>query len=259
MNKPFPIVGIVCVLCVLVSEGICEDLLPRNRSLIANTGFLVPAVANAPGLNGAFFRTRVKLYNPTDHGFSINVVVMDGVGGEVLKSINIGSKNYLVWDNFLSEVMGYSGGGALLFRSVNGAPADKFTLSCEVYTDSFGGRYTTSVPTIETIVGSPPSSPPSYSNVGIRIDSQQRMNVGCVNPNVTSASVTMLLYDETAQLLTSLTLDMPPFSWKQVPLSASVNNGNIVWSAPNGTFPYVVSVNNTSNDGTLEMAQAYVP
>jgi hypothetical protein len=237
------------------------DLIPVKKSQIASTSFVVPAVANDTGENGAFFRTRIKLFNPTDHAYSINVLVMDPAGGQILKSLEVAANKYYRWDDFLGQFLGFSGGGALLFQSASGISSnDRFTLRCELYTDSAGGRHTTSVPAIELKAAGPSESPtPSWSNVGVTINSGQRMNLGCVNLNAKAISVVAYLFSNAGSLLKSVTLTLPGFSWKQVALDANVNNGNIVWSAPNATYPYIVSIDNTSNDGTLEMAQDYTP
>jgi len=237
------------------------DLIPVKKSEVASTSFLVPAVANAPGLDGSFFRTRIKLFNPTDHAYSINVLVMDPAGSQVLKSLEVAANKYYRWDDFLGQFLAFSGGGALLFQSASGvSSSDKFTVSCEIYADSAGGRHTTSVPTVELIAASPSDSPTrSWSNVGVTINSSQRMNLGCVNLSAASTSVVASLFSNAGSLVKSVTLSLPGFGWKQVALDANVNNGNIVWSAPNATCPYIVSIDNTSNDGTLEMAQQYIP
>ena len=241
------------------NSQVASDLIPFKKPQIATTTVLLPAVANAPGLHGAFFRTRIKLFNPTDHAYSINVLVMDPAGGQALKSLHVAGHEYYRWDDFLGQFLEFSGGGALLFQSASRAPSDKFTLSCEVYTES-GGRHSISVPTIELGAASRSDSPTSsWCNVGVTINSSQRMNLGCVNLNAASVSVVAYLYSNAGSLLKSVILSLPGFSWKQVALEADVDNGNIVWSAPSGTRPYIVSIDNLSNDGTLDMAQDSVP
>ena len=97
-------------------------------------------------------------------------------------------------------------------------------------------------------------------NAGITVNASQRTNIGCYNPWVdVDVSVLALVYSSDGRLVQTITFDLPPESWKQLPVGATVTNGFVRWSSTLPVYQYAVEVDNLSNDGSLNLAIEYAP
>ena len=103
------------------------------------TRWVIPTMANSPGRHGAYFRTKVILWNfDSDLDLTIRLYGPSGLVAQRNRLMEV--NNYWAWNNFLEEVFNYQGAGAVEFSG--NAP---FTVSAEVYTTSPNGTYTTVV------------------------------------------------------------------------------------------------------------------
>lgn len=167
---------------------------PEARSAaFAHTTHMVRTMANSPGARGAFFKTKVDIYNPTPFAYSIYATLYDHAGKVETRSIRIEANETLTFENFLDEVFEYRGAGAVQFNSVDppGGSGDfHFSVYAEVYTDSSNGRYSTVVAghgTTSWFAGytdiSADANRPKRTVVspGITVNSRQRVNIGLWN------------------------------------------------------------------------------
>ena len=210
------------------------------------TRWVIPTMANSPGREGAYYRTKVILSNfDSDLDLTIRLY---GPGGLVARrNRSIKANFYWTWNNFLEDIFDYRGAGAVEFSG--NVP---FTVSAEVYTTSSQGKYT-------TVVHNGPTPLTPYSSgaasVGVvAVDRSTRTNVGVFNNSNQSQTVTARIYypgsdsDDPDQ---TLTFSLPPKGWAQKSVSARGERGYILWRIPREAYPWVVSVDNRSNDGTL--------
>ena len=206
--------------------------------------WVIPTMANSPGREGSYYRTKVILSNfDSDLDLTIRLY---GPGGLVAtRNRSITANYYWTWNNFLEEIFDYRGAGAVEFSG--NAP---FTVSAEVYTTSSQGKYTTVVHN-----GPAPLTPYSLgaASVGVvTVNGFTRTNAGVFNNSNRSQTVTARVYytasDDPDQ---TITFSLPPKGWAQKSVSARGERGYIYWRIPREAYLWVVNVDNRSNDGTL--------
>ncbi len=231
------------------------------RLQAADPYHLVPVMANNPGQFGAFFKTRVNILNPTGFSYPIYVNLYNQSGKVGTKIIDIlphEAKNY---ENFLQEVFGYTGAGAVgldsWFDPPGGSSDYQFLVTAEVYTDSPSGQYKTVVTTgapVENIG----SSHEAYSP-GISVNASSRTNVGCFNDSSSPQTILAHLYSATGTLIHTYSINLPANAWSQIGISNTASGGYILWQPEASCYCYAVVVDNKSNDGTFINATKYVP
>ncbi len=223
------------------------------KSIAASTTWVIPSSANVAGANGAYFKTKVTLFNPTSLSFNVSASLYNNLGPVQTISLLILPSQSLAWDDFLGTVFNFVGAGTLILDSSAAGNVDYvFLVNAEVYTDSSSGRYKTMVAN-GTAIDPISSSDLSY-NIGISVDTSSRTNIGCFNTLFTSVSVVVDILDSSGNMLQTINLTLNPRSWYQMSLTTSVTNGIIRWR-PNGTiYAYAVVVDNISNDGSYSVA-----
>ena len=212
---------------------------------------LIPVAANSPGRFGAHYKTRVVIFNPTSRGYSITARLFgrNGPAGSPA-TIPINPGQYLAWENFLQEVLDFSGSGAVVFSAPD--EQDEFYVTAEVYTDSPNGRFSTTV--VNGIIPRIVRSKAPESNVGISVNQNRRTNIGVFNISNDSSSIEAKVFDSSGTMVQVIGFEMNPFSWQQRPINVPMDNGNIRWevNGPSDShYFYAVEVDNRSNDGTL--------
>ena len=243
--------GLLMVLCW---PAFAETILPeRERMEVAGSlsqGAVIPATANSPGRFGAYYKTRVVIFNPTSRDYSITARLFGTNGPISRKDIAIDSGEYRVWDNFLGEVFDYTGGGAVLLAAPD--DDDKFYTTAEVYTDSPNGRFSTTVVNGIIPVFSQ-GKEPEY-NPGISVNQNRRTNIGVFNISNDPSSIEAKVHDAFGMLVQTIGFELKGLAWQQKTIGAPVDNGNVRWET-NGEseihYFYAVEVDNASNDGTL--------
>ena len=210
------------------------------------TRWVIPTMANAPGRFGAYYRTKVILWN-FDSDLDLTMRLYGPNGFVAQRNLSIDVDIFWTWSNFLEEIFDYRGAGAVEFSG--NAP---FTVSAEVYTMSSQGKYT-------TVVHNGPAPLTPYlsraASVGVvTVDGSTRTNAGVFNNSNQSQTVTARVYypdtdsDDPDQ---TITFSLPPKGWAQKSVSARGERGYIFWRIPQEAYLWVVSVDNQSNDGTL--------
>jgi hypothetical protein len=229
----------------------------RNAIEVATTSVVVPSVANVTGLTGSVFKTRISLLNPTAFTYPIEATFYDVSGNMSKVNITMAANQMRVYDNFLGDVFGTTGAGSVRFESrqiTGGSPNFQFVVNAEVWTIVSSGRYGTSV---TTLIGSASTSD-SYS-AGIRVDSDFRSNVGCFNDSANSNTVVADVFDGSNNLVTTVTLAVPPNAWSQTAIPASVSSGYVRFRPSQPAYCFAVVVNNTTNDGQFIPATEFTP
>jgi hypothetical protein len=220
------------------------------------TGFVFPSSANVPGLNGAFYKTNMKLLNLNSQEITISAGLMTPSGAAASKAIVLAANSYKTYENFLQEVFGYTGGAGIALFDNTSQP---FVAVAEVYTESSAGRY--SIPLVglnsSDAVAVSASGATSVA-AGLRVTPGTRANFGCSNLDPVPAKVRVAFSAITNGVQTTMSTDLTlgPSQWMQqaVPIQGdeifaffSVTSGG----GPLGVYCWGVNVDNVSNDGTL--------
>jgi hypothetical protein len=235
----------------------------RNKQDFAFPVWVVRTSASTPGLFGAYFKTRVVVFNPTTLNYPVDVTFFDGNGKVETRTIQLNSNTQITWNDFLLEAFGRTGvAGALEFDSwfgpLGGSSDNEFAVTAEVYTDSPNGRYKTVV-----VNGSLPdyvTGTYRTVNLGVNVNDSERTNVGVFNDSsFSTATVEARVFSSTGQLLETIGFVLPPNAWAQRGVGAAVSNGWVEWVTDTAVHPYVVTVDNRSNDGSLSTPYIYLP
>jgi hypothetical protein len=242
-------------------HSLIDSARERKKSTAAFPIWTIPSVVSSPGRFGAFFKTKVIVFNPTSFDYEVVAIFFDQDGEQDSSSFHLSANSFLLWNDFLQEAFGIQGAGAVQFDSwlqpPGGSEQFDFFVTSEVYTDSPTGRYKTVV-----IAGHQPESISGNSratNVGINVTSSERTNIGVFNDSSFSTTVTARVLSFTGELVETITFSLPTQGWSQKPVTAQVSNGTIEWETNGPVYPYSVTVDNRSNDGSFASPNIYTP
>lgn len=168
---------------------------------VASPLAVIPTSANLAGRHGAFFKTRVVIHNLSDESYDIQAILCGSRGIVDRRTINMTPRYYRWYDNFLEQVFGYTGAGAIILVAGDLASLDnldvensteKFSVTVEVYSDSPNGRYST--PVVNGIIPLVDLGTVAW-NTGISVNSRQRVNIGVFNSGADTSTITAYVYD----------------------------------------------------------------
>jgi hypothetical protein len=215
---------------------------------------LLPTSANANGQFGAVYKTKVSIFNAANATYNIRVGLSVG-GGEIAHAfISIAPGQTLTSNNFLSDIFGYSGGGAIDLDSGN--TDYRFVVNSQVYVDTVNGRYTTAVQFADDLGDITPSRP-GYV-VGVSVNSVRRTNIGCASNSQFDQTITFQAFDPNNFAVGNpFSFNLAAFGWAQYGVNLSLTNGGIYVTATQNAVCYAVEVDNTSNDGTYQLATPF--
>jgi len=253
---------------LLAGPGARAQVAPRAAGLVGRS-YVFPSAANAPGQFGAYFKTKLTVYNPNADAITLRAFLSTPTGPSATINIPLSANSYTRWDNFLDEKFAYTGGAGI---NLSESTATKsFVAVAEVFTESDAGRYTTPVTGLladDAVVplGNPLASPISVV-AGLRVDAANRANFGCSSASADPIRVRADFYafrNFVRTATTSATLDLVPRGWAQqaVPVEGEdvIVTFWVVSGAPGaGVYCYGVNVNNASNDGTSVPARTFSP
>ena len=184
----------------------------------------IPAAGKAPGANGTYWRTDVRIFNPSRvKEISVRVWFLpQGVDGRNIpgRTFQIGKLETLVLDDIVAAVApGLTGIGAIRIDSDHAHSNDEFIATSRTYTNSADparrGTYGQFVPALEET-----EARRSTAVLQVAVRPDVRTNVGVMNPaneNVT-LQIRVLGTDGTVYLH-SPSLEVPAKSMQQWSLS----------------------------------------
>ena len=208
--------------------------------------WVIPTTANVPGRFGGIFKTNLTLANLSEEDIEVTARLFGTRGLVQEETISLEAVTYHSWNNFLDSLFGYRGAGAVEFT----AEKPFQVASVEVFIDTSSGRNT-------TVVLNQPTPPLRYTgsaiSLGVNVNDDKRTNIGVFNSSSRSQTVTARVHsgERGADPVQVIRFDLPARGYSQKSISARVENGLIRWSIPREAYLYVVSVDNSSNDGTL--------
>lgn len=238
---------------VLTAPLLAEEAHVRSRAPLvvgAVSHLLLPTSAWVNGQFGAVFKTRISIANVTGYAYSIRAGFSTQSGEVAAQTFTILPFETRTFENFLSEVFGTSGAGAIDFDSGN--TAFRFIVSAQVYVDGPNGRFSTAVQSADE-AGTIVAGRPGYV-VGISVNQFDRTNFGCASDSNLPQTITAQVFGPSNQSLGSLSFAMNPYGWNQVGVPIGVTNGILVITSTQRAVCYGVVVDNVSNDGTFQLA-----
>lgn len=223
---------------------------------------LIPAAGSVAGANGTFFRTDATIINyRLDQSQSIALTWIPQGSSAVgaTRTITINPASGIASEDFVGEIMGTSGLGAILMTPVtgDGAPdsAAQLFATARIWTNQPGssGTVSQSFPTIATA----DIDSTQLSIAGQRRDDRYRANVGVINLDSDLTQTFQITVGGTSPgfVTENVVVALPPMSMTQVSLPGPsgpvlqvlVTNitagGHTLWTA------YGSSVDNTTGDG----------
>jgi hypothetical protein len=196
--------------------------LPKRKSDFAYPIWTVPTMANVQGQFGAFFKTRLAMFNPTTFSFIVAARLFDQGGLVDTRQIDLPANSFKVWDDFLGTAFAYTGAGGVEFDSwfiSGGSESFEFFVTSEVYADSPNGRYKTTV--LNGIQPQTLTGLRRATSIGLNVNANERTNLGVLNDAAATANVTAEVYSDTGKLVETLTFGVPPKGWAQQPVTAA--------------------------------------
>jgi hypothetical protein len=229
-------------------------VVPGSLAVGAVSHLLLPTSANVNGQYGSVFKTKASIFNAVNATYSIRAGLSVGSGEIAHTYITIGPGQTITYNNLLSDVFGYYGGGAVDLNSGN--TGYKFVVNSQVYVDTLSGRYTTSVQFADDLGDITPSRP-GYV-IGVSVNSLRRTNVGCASNSPYDQTITFQAFDANNYAVGSpFSFTLYAWGWAQYSYSSSLTNGGIYITASQNAVCYAVEVDNTSNDGTYQLATPF--
>lgn len=257
------------VLCTLALAASAFAGDARRPNALVGNAYVFPSSANTAGQFGAYFKTKMTIYNPGSSPITVHAFLSTPAGASQTTDIALPANTYTRWDNFLDTVFSYAGGAGINLQESTGTKS--FIAVAEVYTESDAGRYSTPLTGLfaddaVVILGNPVASPLSIV-AGLRVDSSNRANFGCSSANAAPVQVRAEFWgftNFTRNGVTRVTVDLGPFGWVQQAVPAQGDDILayfwIVSGSPGGgVYCYGVNVNNASNDGTSIPARTWSP
>lgn len=227
---------------------------PRPNAVGAVSHLLLPTSANVIGQFGAFFKTKVSIFNAVNATYLIRAGLSVSNGEIAHALISIAPGQTITYDNILSDVFGYQGAGAIDLDSGN--TALRFIVNSQVYVDTINGRYTTAFQFADDL-GAITSSRSGYV-VGVSVNSARRTNVGCASNTSVPQTIRFQAFNaNNVAVGDPLSFNLAGFGWAQYQYVGSLTNGGVYVTATQNAVCYAVEVDNISNDGTFQLATPF--
>ena len=241
------------VLAALLATQLATTAFARNK--------YIPAAGKSPGANGTYWRTDVRIFNPS----SVNDITVSlhflpqGMDGSNIsgRGFSIGKRETLVLDDVVSILAPWatSAVGAIRIDSDHAHTHDDFIVSSRTYTGTGEatrpGTFGQFVPAFEVTEATRSAA---VLHVASRPD--VRTNVGVMNPNLEPVTVRFtLLGIDGKPFLESVPLVVPPRSMQQWSMTDAFlfggvysENGVIVAEATAPVFTWGSVIDNYSGD-----------
>lgn len=237
---------------------ICLAALPAGAK-----NLYIPIAGYAEGANNTFFRTDVRIFNPSsDQSISVSVHFLprgmdaSNISGRL---VNVPPRSMVVLDNIVLDFLKWTPGGLGAIRLDSDTQYSyEFTAESRTYTDSanpaVGGTYGQFIPALD-VDSARKKTVVTHLSQSRDFDSGFRANLGIMNPQRQPATVIPRLYAADGTLVK----EGPPvvvqaMSVEQIALpqmfltSAVVTEGYATFESDLPVFTYASIVDNQSSD-----------
>jgi Tol biopolymer transport system component len=266
-NSTFPVVSADGRIVAFnsLSTNFVPDTTPGRQHIYVAVGpaaigdivRIIPGAASAQGVNGAYFVTDVRIYNPsTDSSITVFLSVLErdadnSRADEV--AVDISPRRGIALNDILTTTFGLTEAtGAIRMRS----SAD-FLATSRTY--NVGGDMGTFGSFIPALAATDALTHGILLQVANNpADSGFRSNVGFTNPGLAEATIGVKVFNAgTGELIGTRTLALPPRSFTQKNVFQLVGqkdlfvmNGAVEFTADFPVLAYTTVIDNTSNDPT---------
>jgi len=217
------------------------------------------AIAGSAGV----FRTDARIFNPSttrDITIAARFLPVGNRDGSTVapRSITVPRRQMVVLDDVVSSLFQTTGLGAISLTS-----PDDFVSNLRIYAQGSNGTSGQFVPGLDVSSAETKGVLLQLKNVGVPNVSGFRTNYGLVNPNATSARVTLRLYDRNNAKVAEQVTTLLPFgvigptavtSISGLPGSADLTDGWLSYEADVKVFAYISATDNITQDGTYVFA-----
>src|SRR5262245_61383850 len=97
------IMSVLVALALVTTSSAAE----QSNALGAFNTITIPVMANTPGLQGAFFKTRVVIFNPTQDSYAVDATLYSTAGQVSKVAINMAAGQVRNYDNFLQQIFNF--------------------------------------------------------------------------------------------------------------------------------------------------------
>jgi hypothetical protein len=217
---------------------------------------IFPGAASAPGLDGAFFVTDVRLYNPDqDDAITVHLSFLDrdtDNSGAIEIPVEIPPRLGVAFNDVLASLFGLVDvAGAIRMRSDAPFFATSRTFNLGGEAGTFGSYIPGLLEDDALLNGI------LLQVVNDPADSGFRTNVGFAVPGLTAVTVTVRVFDAaTGALIGERDLDLPPRTFSQIndvfkfvgARTRLTVNATVEFAADGPVLAYATVIDNTSND-----------
>lgn len=231
--------------------------------LAASSRILIPAAGDVDGAFGTHFRSDIDLINLRNASQMVQLrwLPQANSGSSIVRTITLPAQSGVSSENFVGEILQISGLGSIDIQGVTseGGPDTGALLyaSARIWTPNpNGGTMSQTFPAI----AQPTTAVTTKTIFGLRRTAQYRLNVGVVNPSVTTQRFRITTYvfaNPTDQ--STFEIELPALSMQQVNIPGT-STGNVQILIENTTggagswHAWGSSVDNTSGDAWSQMA-----
>ncbi len=234
--------------------GVRSATAPRALAVGAVSHLLLPTSANLNAAFGAYYETKISIFNAVDTTYQIRIGLSNWSGEIDARYLTIGAGETVTYDNFLQDVFGYYGAGAIDLDS--GDTNHVFIVSAQVHVETAAGRFTTAVQFADDLGAVVPARP-GYV-VGVSVNGFSRTNIGCASNSPYDQVITFRAFDAFGDAVGSpFSFTLKAWGWDQYSYGEPLTNGGIRIDATQNAVCFGVEVNNISNDGTYQLATPF--
>lgn len=184
---------------------------------------VIPAAGNVEGGNGTYFRTQITLLNHAEQAVRVSVrwIERDVATTAAPVMLDLPSRNVLIYEDFVGQVLRRDGLGSILIRTVDAAgefvPTGQLDAFARIWTLQPGSEGTVSQSMFALRESELLSNAcrPAYI-LGMRQTDRHRANLGIVNLDPTAQTYDVDVVGTAHS--TSFQVGLAPLSMKQVPL-----------------------------------------
>jgi len=258
----------LCSAIFLVCTGAFAGVV---QPLASAPQLLIPAAGSTPGANGTFWRSDIAIANFADRDQLVQLQWLPQGGSSTFSKIMIlHPLDFVRSNDFVAEILGQSGLGAILVSGVTSAgnldPTAALYVQSRIWTPQTGstGTMSQNLPTIPTSTIDTPDAAVMFP--GVLGSGNYRLNVGIVNLDPTNAQIINIIISFGPLGNFSVNVTVPPLGMQQ----ASLGQGfffpelpitNITGSSTksNRWVAYVSTIDNVTGDAWADLAVAGAP
>lgn len=217
------------------------------------------AIAGSVGV----FRTDARIFNPSTTKDITIIARFLAVGNldnsnATARTITVPKRQMAVFDDVVASLFQTSGLGAISLTS-----PDDFVSNLRIYAQGANGTNGQFVPGLDVSAAETKGVLLQLKNAGSRGVSGYRTNYGLVNPNATSARVTLRLYDRSNAKVAEQVITLLPFgviaptpvtTISGLPSGVDLTDGWLSYESDVKVFAYISATDNLTDDGTYVFA-----